>query len=282
MLPLACCYLQAQHLDAAALQLLLPTAQQLASTGRLSGCPAAHCLANLAQLLTGCDALDRNRNRSGNQQLQEQSGSGGSKGSSGMLSAGLTAELFVRAAMQLLVAAKASAAQPSNSAGAVGDSAAVLQQGCWVLCTQQHLLQLQGTLMQRSQQGLVLWAGYCVHLLQDTQAAAANGRSRQAGTAGAGRQALSSGVLNVLAFAPRLLPSLWDWLARTAGLPLEAPLQASRGLDIAGGAMSWWCVWDSIEAGGRVKQGTRQSNGPAHTAAGGVGDSITLLHVVKL
>lgn len=89
-----------------------------------------------------------------------------------------------------------------------------------MLGTQQHLLPLLTTLQQDAPQaGMVMWAGYCVHLLQDAAAR--------------GSQSLSSSVLNVLAFAPKLLPSLWTWLARTAGLPLEAPLQASRGLDIA-------------------------------------------------
>jgi hypothetical protein len=91
-----------------------------------------------------------------------------------------------------------------------------------MLGTQQHLLPLLQTMQQASSSGMVLWAGYCCHLLQDA-----------AGKAGSG-QSLSSSTLNVLAFAPKLLPSLWDWLAHTAGLPLEAPLQASRGLDIAG------------------------------------------------
>jgi hypothetical protein len=43
----------------------------------------------------------------------------------------------------------------------------------------------------------------------------------------------SSALINTLAFAPDLLLKLWRWLAVVVGLPLEAPLEASRGLDVA-------------------------------------------------
>ena len=40
-------------------------------------------------------------------------------------------------------------------------------------------------------------------------------------------------VLNTLAFAPNILPRMWRWLSFSLGLPLEAPLGATRGLDVA-------------------------------------------------
>lgn len=193
---------------------LLPAATQLASSGQLAGLPAAHCLANLAQLLTGC--------LPGGKQQQQPAAH------SSTLAHGQMATAYVEAAVQLLLAARRP--QPVHNSRhrhcVHEDSrplAVVLQEGCWMLGTQQHLLPLLQTLQQHSPYGMVLWAGYCCHLLQDT-----------AGSTAAASQGLSGSVLNVLAFAPKLLPSLWDWLARTAGLPLEAPLQASRGLDIAG------------------------------------------------
>lgn len=90
-----------------------------------------------------------------------------------------------------------------------------------MLGTQQHLMPLLQVLQQGSASGMVVWAGYCCHLLQDAGRQAPNS------------QGLGGSVLNVLAFAPKLLQSLWEWLAHSAGLPLQAPLQASRGLDIA-------------------------------------------------
>lgn len=194
---------------------LLPTTQQLASRGELAGLPAAHCLANLAQLLTGC--------LPGGSQQQQQAAHGSS------LSDAQAAAAYIDAAVPLLIAARRpEPAASHNRQGLCGgqDSsrplAEVLQEGCWMLGTQQHLLPLLQTMQQAIPCGMVLWAGYCCHLLQDAAGKAASSES------------LSSSTLNVLAFAPKLLPSLWDWLAHTAGLPLEAPLQASRGLDIAG------------------------------------------------
>lgn len=218
---------------------LLPTAEQLARTGRLAGLPAVHCLANLAQLLTGCTAGSVGGH---NQQLQ----------AAGLAEA-QAALVYVAAAVQLLMSAskadsptimqqqhhhKTSRAHKSHTGSNQRPqdnneqfcAAAVLQDGCWMLGTQQHLLPLLQALQQHSPQGMVTWAGYCVHLLQDGSSSSSTSSTRNT----SGRQGLGSSVLNVLAFAPKLLPSLWDWLARTAGLPLEAPLQASRGLDIAG------------------------------------------------
>ncbi|WIA29294.1 hypothetical protein OEZ86_011799 [Tetradesmus obliquus] len=59
------------------------------------------------------------------------------------------------------------------------------------------------------------------------------GAASDTSQAAAGSGQLSTAVLNVVAFAPGILPGVWRWLALAAGLPLEAPLQASRGLDIA-------------------------------------------------
>lgn len=192
---------------------LLPTAQQLASTGALAGLPAAHCLANIAQLLTGCAA----------------SVSGGTAQQAAVsttLAQPQVATAYVHAAVQLLVASRRQEASPSRHSpqGSAVDRrsvADVLQEGCWMLGTQQHLMPLLQVLQQDSTFGMVLWAGYCCHLLQDAGSKAPNS------------QGLGGSVLNVLAFAPKLLPFLWEWLAHSAGLPLQAPLQASRGLDIA-------------------------------------------------
>lgn len=196
---------------------LLPTTERLARTGELTGPAATHCLATLAQLLTGAAP--------GSSPQQQQAAH------SSTLADAQAAAIYVDAAVQLLIAAKRPASARHTRQAACGDEdnrpvAIVLQEGCCMLGTQQHLLPLLQTLQQHSPCGMVRWAGYCCHLLQDTAGNAAK------------RQGLSSSVLNVLAFAPKLLPSLWDWLARTAGLPLEAPLQASRGLDIAGWRMA--------------------------------------------
>jgi hypothetical protein len=192
---------------------LLPAAQQLASTGALAGLPAAHCLANFAQLLTGCAASVSGRTA---QQAAV----------STTLAQPQVATAYVHAAVQLLVAARRQGVAPSRhySQGSAADGrsvADVLQEGCCMLGTQQHLMPLLQVLQQDSTAGMVLWAGYCCHLLQD------------AGSNAPSSQGLGGSVLNVLAFAPKLLPSLWEWLAHSAGLPLQAPLQASRGLDIA-------------------------------------------------
>lgn len=40
-------------------------------------------------------------------------------------------------------------------------------------------------------------------------------------------------ILNTLAFAPDILPRQWKWLSFSLGLPLEAPIGATRGLDVA-------------------------------------------------
>ncbi|KAL6746440.1 hypothetical protein V8C86DRAFT_1520911 [Haematococcus lacustris] len=40
-------------------------------------------------------------------------------------------------------------------------------------------------------------------------------------------------LLPALSFTPGLLPTCWRWLATHLGLPLEAPLEATRGLDVA-------------------------------------------------
>jgi hypothetical protein len=172
-------------------------------------------MATFAQLLTGC--------LPGSSPAQHQQHAPISS-----LTHGKVATAYVQAAVRLLIASRQH--EPACGCGLDSSSevdsrspAEVLQQGCWILGTQQHLLPLVQTLQQHSQHGTVLWAGYCVHLLQDTGSPAA-GNS----------QDLGASVLNVLAFAPQLLPALWQWLARTAGLPLEAPLQATRGLDIAG------------------------------------------------
>jgi hypothetical protein len=236
-------------------QQLLPAAAQLAKSGRLSGTAALHCLANIAQLLTGCS-----------QQQQQQRTA--VLPLSPHLEAGTTAEAYCRAAVQLLsagtrltqgnssrkqrVSAAASSTASrgsqhakqqrsrSSSSGVPAEAVSILQDGCWMLGSQQHLLQLMKVLTSHGQEGMVLWAAYCVHLLQDTAkvnaaAAAAHTAGAENGSskAAAGNGQVATAVLNVVAFAPGILPGVWRWLALAVGLPLEAPLQASRGLDIA-------------------------------------------------
>jgi hypothetical protein len=238
-------------------QQLLPAATQLARSGRLSGTAALHCLANVAQLLTGCSQQQPQQRPAVVPPLQH-------------LEVGATAEAYCRAALQLLSAGTrltqgnssreqhTSVATGSNtnrgsqhakhlrscssSSGAAAEAASTLQDGCWMLGSQQHLLQLMKVLRSHSHEGMVLWAAYCVHLLQDTAKVHAAAAAAAANTAGAengsskaavGTGQLATAVLNVIAFAPGILPGVWRWLALAVGLPLEAPLQASRGLDIA-------------------------------------------------
>jgi hypothetical protein len=252
--------MQARLLQPAVMQQqLLPAATQLAASGRLSGVAALHCLANIAQLLIGCSQRQHQQ-----QQLLT--------APSPHLEDSNTAVAYCRAAVQLLSAgtqlrhsksngncSRQRGNSSSNSAGkdrqqaqhrqnsnsssssVATEAAGILQDGCWMLGSQQHLLQLLRVLSSGSQEGMVLWAGYCLHLLQDSAristaaaAAAASGNAAaDSSQAAGGSGQLSTAVLNVVAFAPGVLPGVWRWLAVTAGLRLEAPLQASRGLDIA-------------------------------------------------
>ncbi|GAB4814415.1 hypothetical protein N2152v2_001461 [Parachlorella kessleri] len=58
------------------------------------------------------------------------------------------------------------------------------------------------------------------------------GSTRTAGGKRRGTVPASARVLSALAFATPLLPQLWKWLGVSVGVPLEAPLQATRGWDI--------------------------------------------------
>lgn len=49
---------------------------------------------------------------------------------------------------------------------------------------------------------------------------------------GGGSKAQAARLLSALAFGMQLLPRLWRQLATTVGLPLEAPLQATRGWEV--------------------------------------------------
>lgn len=263
-MPLGCLWLllhgQVRILQPEVQQQLLPAALQLARSGRLCGLPALHCLANLAQLLTGCGQMQ------GAQQRQAL------VAASPQLQDSATAAAYCRTAVQLLSSAATTLRSRKQQKGGISPStdlargrqrgkqqhavqadgndleaaAGVLPDGLWMLGTQQHLLQLMKVLTSSSQEGMVVWATYCLHLLQDCAqigalaAAASIGAdaNTQAGSSSASSSSsrsdqLSSSVLNVLAFAPGVLPGMWRWLAVVAGLPLEAPLQASRGLDIA-------------------------------------------------
>eukprot|EP00879_Flechtneria_rotunda_P007931 GHRR01008309.1.p1 GENE.GHRR01008309.1~~GHRR01008309.1.p1 ORF type:complete len:968 (+),score=427.16 GHRR01008309.1:1220-4123(+) len=259
--------IKARLLDPAVLRLqLLPVSTRLASQGQLSGLAALHCLANLAQLVTGCSPLP---NKSNDRQPQLQAATGASQ----PFSDPQTAWAFCGAVMHLLAAASKPASKSfvfikqhkqrlhngrnaangsqyegevasndiSQANGSRASATEVLQQGCWMLASQQHLLQLMKVLTSHSQDGIVVWAGYCVHLLQDCHRITqlSGKKEPNAATDSKGNRnsidssSLSKSVLNVIAFHPGLLPAMWRWLALTAGLPLEAPLQASRGLDIA-------------------------------------------------
>lgn len=229
-------YLQVQLVQQHMLQeLLLPAAEQLASQGKLSGVEALHCLANIAQLVTGCSTADGHQ-----QQQQQQPGAGGSQHLENLD----MATAYCNTAVQLLTASTTpSTAVPVPGARSVKQhgtrapvsAADVLCEGCWMLGTQGHLLQLLRVLTSSHQDGIIVWAAYCTHLLQDSRTATGrtdNSNCRQ----GSSNSGLSRSVLSVMSFAPGVLPALWRWLAVTAGFPLEAPLQASRGLDVAAAA----------------------------------------------
>lgn len=245
---------------------LLPTAEQLASSGQLCGLDALHCLANIAQLLTGCSPATA--------QLQQQPAQPG-VGRSQHLEDATTAAVYCSTAVQLLTATnkgtsrdsskqngrilhlgthaqgQCNAPQPgglrgkdsssdSNSCNTRPSAVDVLRDECWMLGTLAHLLQLRRVLTTSQPDGIVLWSAYCIHLMQDCSKVSeqpgttvARTPSRSQADSNSESVDVSRAVLNVLSFSPDVLPAMWRWLAVTAGLPLEAPLQASRGLDIA-------------------------------------------------
>jgi hypothetical protein len=143
------------------------------------------------------------------------------------------------AVMALLPAAAAASKGPKTMALSTPEAALVARQlAC--LGAQAPLLQLLGVL--GDGRDMPLFAGLCLHLLQDLPAAetlvergaatappaAAAADPQQAADTGSG----ASAALNALAFAPQVLPALWRWLSLDLGLPLEAPLAARLGLDV--------------------------------------------------
>ncbi|KAK9815844.1 hypothetical protein WJX72_010650 [[Myrmecia] bisecta] len=107
-----------------------------------------------------------------------------------------------------------------------GGAAAGAIQGLWPLGEGTFVGQLVDCLASAPDAAIPLLAGFYHQLLAALPAL----------TAAAGVQAAAhtSRFVNALAFGcPGWLPKLWRWLAHDLGLPLEAPLQASRGWDIA-------------------------------------------------
>jgi hypothetical protein len=230
---------------------LLPAAQGLTACGRLVGQPALHCLANLAQLLTGCSAKAHDSQPQNNHHQQQLLVVQPSRA----LEVADVAAAYCLTATHLLAAAASSPTprkqqqrhkqqhkQPQQqllfgdcaSDGAAIGAHVLLESGCWMLGSQPHLLQLQRVLCTaQPEAGMPLWCAYVVHLLQDGRAITSSGSATGNLHASNVQRGLADAVLNVLAFAPGLLLLMWRWLAVTAGLPLEAPLQASRGLDVA-------------------------------------------------
>jgi ubiquitin-protein ligase E3 C len=208
---------------------LLAGLRRAAGSGQLGGLPAMWALANTVQLLAA--------------------GGGGAA-----LADLATAEAFSGMATQLLAAA---AGWKGAGGGSAGWAPALNAAG--PLADQPMLLQLLATL---GQQQMPLFVRLCVQLVHALPEAcercgpsaagggqadaAASGSSR--GGAGAAQQQQQRqqrqqpqqeprlsvpSALNALAFSPPVLPQLWRWLAQDLGLPLEAPYEASRGLDVA-------------------------------------------------
>ncbi len=201
---------------------LLASLQLAAQQGQLSGLPAMWALANTVQLLAAAP---------GAQPLAELA----------------AAEPFCSAAVQLLVAASSGkGAGGSSGSSTVGWTLALNSAG--PLADQPMLLQLLAAL---GQQHMPLFARLCVQLVHtlpevckrgggpsaatsSTAPAAAAAASSSTGAAQEQAPQLSvPSALNALAFSPPVLPQLWRWLAGDLGLPLEAPFEASRGLDVA-------------------------------------------------
>jgi hypothetical protein len=232
---------------------LLPEARELAQAGSLSGLAAVHCFTNLVKLLTHCGPGP------GHPHQQQQQASLNIPPC--CLSDSAVAAEYCATAVKLLSAAtrfpsgkhrqgghtgtsslqragaKGSSVQQLQEVDSASAAAAVLNHECCVLGTQQHLLELKQVLTSSFSDGMVIWCAYCAHLIQDCHAielAAARQSSAATSTSAAAgpSKGLSTAVLNVLSFAPNLLNTMWHWLAVNAALPLEAPLQASRGLDI--------------------------------------------------
>jgi ubiquitin-protein ligase E3 C len=223
---------RALTLSAPLLPALLAAAQQLAAARQLSGPAACSCLGNLVQLLL-CPEGTTPQDGSSSRAVY-------SLGASPSLAHAPTAAAYATAAMQLLAAA----------GGGAGN--ALLAQ-LWPLAGQAHLLQMLDVLPTSHEHGMWLFAAYCVGLLVDlprlSEAAsssserlasnaaastsspgAGDGSAAPAAASTAATAAAGPSALNTLAFAPRVLPALWRWLCVQLGLPLEAPLAASRGL----------------------------------------------------
>ncbi len=219
---------QTQMLSTGTLLAVLHMTRQLARSRQLLGAPALWCAANLGLLLTNASSS---------------TGDAYTLPPSPHLCDPRTAEALCAAVMQLLAAARQQAHGRHEQQQT--QLATALQQ-LWPVGSQSHLLQLLGVLAQPGQDeaGMLVFAGYCIHLVQDlpelaaatTAGTALAGASPVAGgNSGSSSSSSSSGVsaLNALAFAPSLLPAIWRWLAVHLGLPLEAPLEASLGLDVA-------------------------------------------------
>lgn len=248
---------RASLLRAPLLRALLHAAQLQAAEGRLTPQLAGSCLANVVQLLVCPPGAQRD--------VACSSRAGHALGPSPVLVDMATAAAYASCASQLLAAACSSNLQRGPRSLRGWDGGAL-----WPLCSQAHLLQLMDVLGGAGDDGMLLFAGYCVMLVcvlpEMSEGAGGAGPARprdqppSSGASGGGAAAgaddssasaaaeaaavVGAGggpsALNTLAFAPPLLPALWRWLCLRLGLPLEAPLEASRGLVSAGRSWAWW------------------------------------------
>jgi hypothetical protein len=217
---------------------ILQASSQLGREGAVRGGAAAALLGNISQLLLGTPSRPPASDAASLLQLPP----------SPHLADRTVAAAFAAVVIQLLPAAAAGAPLTAAQAG--------------VVCAQLGLLTAQGPVLQLlavlSDADMPLFAGLCLHLLQDLPdaSALASGSKRGADQQTGGGAA----ALNTLAFAPRVLPALWRWLSVNLGVPLEAPAAARLGLDVdsvAGGCgklsldhalvLGVFCRWAGVQ-----------------------------------
>lgn len=206
------------------LQALLTAAAALGQERTVSGSTAAALLGNISQLLLGKPGRQPGSDATELLRLPP----------SPYLAVLSTAAAFCGAVMQLLPAAAVAA--PSRQAPLSEPESAVVRAQLALLGAQGPLLQLLGVL---ASEGMPLFAGYCLHLLQDlpiaeeqlSQVSPAQAAEQQQGNIGSSSSG-GGAALNALAFAPQVLPALWRWLSVNLGLPTEAPAASRIGLDV--------------------------------------------------
>jgi len=202
--------LQPTTLDA-----LLHAAESMGQTGAMHGCDAAALLGNISQLVLGKPGQTPATNASA--LLQQHA--------SPVLATTAAAVPVYRVVLQLLPAA----ASGASSSKVTASQAAVVSAQLGLLCAQAPLLQLMSD-------DMPLFAGVCLHLLQDLPNAQAlllkSSSNSSSGSSVTGSTSAGDAALNTLAFVPQVLPIMWRWLSISLGLPIEAPVAARLGLDV--------------------------------------------------